>query len=190
MNNSVHIGMILTMLNPYTAKVWFPTFGGAVPIGGKWRAKYKNTCSDLDGSALENAEGSTKECFIATKLASGAWFKSLPHLGASVFNNHYKPGDKVYDYNIATDFVPSHSQAIRNLQYKADNPAQTMCPFSPLLNLSTGTPVPSHGNLPPGTYPQLEENQWVLVIFPDVNVRGIIIASVPSEEELKTMLGE
>lgn len=65
----------------------------------------------------------------------------------------------------------------------------TMCPFSPTLNISSGTPVPSGGNLPSGTYPKLEIGQHVLVLFPESDVRGIIIASIPSESEWETMLG-
>lgn len=64
-----------------------------------------------------------------------------------------------------------------------------MCPCSPTLNITSGTPIPSGGNLPSGTFPRLEVGQHVLVVFPESDVRGIIIASIPSEEEMKTMLG-
>lgn len=189
MKNTIHKGIIVNMKNSYTAMVWIPTAGCAVPLGGRWRALFENTASALSDVNLHNAQDTAKECIIATPLSSGAWFKALPALGASVFNNRYRDGDKIYDYRLATDYVPPFENPIRNLQYKSDTPAMTMCPFSPTLNLSSGTPIPSGCNLPPGTYPQLEIGQHVLVIFPESDVRGIIIASIPSESEWETMLG-
>lgn len=189
MENTIHKGIIVNMKNSYTAMVWIPTAGCSVPIGGKWRALFENTASALSDINLQNAQDTAKECIIATPLTSGAWFKALPGIGASVFNNRYKDGDKIYDYRLATDYVPPFENPIRNLQYQSDTPAMSMCPFSPTLNISSGTPVPSGGNLPSGTYPKLEIGQHVLVVFPESDVRGIIIASIPSEQEWETMLG-
>lgn len=189
MKNTIHKGIIVNMKNSYTAMVWLPTAGSAVPVGGRWQALFENVASALFGKNLRKAQDTAKECIIATPLTSGAWFKALPGLGASVFNNRYKEGDKIYDYRLATDYVPPFENPIKNLQYQSDTPAMTMCPCAPTLNVSSGTPVPSGGNLPSGTFPRLEVGQHVLVVFPESDVRGIIIASLPSEQEMETMLG-
>lgn len=189
MKNTIHKGIIVDMKNNYTAMVWLPTAGGSVPIGGRWQALFENTGSSLHGTNLLNAQATAKECIIATPLSSGAWFKAQPGLGASVFNNRYKLGDKIYDYRLATDYIPPFENPIKNLQYQSDTPAMSMCPFSPTLNVSSGTPVPLGGNLPSGTYPRLEIGQHVLVVFPESDVRGIIIASIPSNQEWETLFG-
>jgi hypothetical protein len=115
MKNTIHKGIIVNMKNSYTAMVWLPTAGSAVPVGGRWQALFENVASALFGKNLTKAKDTAKECIIATPLSSGAWFKALPGLGASVFNNRYKEGDKIYDYRLATDYVPPFENPIKNL---------------------------------------------------------------------------
>ena len=115
MKNTIHKGIIVNMKNNYTAMVWIPSAGCAVPIGGKWQSLFENTGSSLFGENLSKAQDSAKECIIATTLSSGSWFKSLTGLGASVFNNRYKDGDKIYDYRIANDYIPPFENPIKNL---------------------------------------------------------------------------
>ena len=189
MKNTIHKGIVVDMINSYTAKVWIPALASSVPTGGGWRGIFENVASALFGIELSKAQDTAKECVVATPLTSGAWFKALPGLGASVFNNRYRDGDKIYDYRIATDYVPPFENSIRTLQYQSNTPALSMCPFSPTLNITSGTPVPTGGNLPSGTYPKLEIGQHVLVVFPEADVRGIIIASLPSESEWEVFYG-
>ena len=131
----------------------------------------------------------SKVCVLSAPLVSGAWFKAVPDVGASVFNNRYKKGDPIYDYTLATDYIPPFSNPIAPITMSSDTPALTMSPCAPTFNVAGGMHVPATGNIPPGTFVELEKGQHVLVVFPEGSKYGIIIASLPTEEELKAMLG-
>lgn len=190
MENTIHKGIVMNKVNSYTYDVWMPTAGGAIPLSGSWQYLYKNTGSALSGDALVGAEKTSKQCMLAVPLHSGAWFKALPDKNASVFNNRYKEGDPVYDYMLATDYVPPFSNPIPPITMQSDTPAISMSPFAPTLNISGGMNVPTTANIPPGTFVELEKGQHVLVVFPEGSRYGIIIASLPSKEETEAMLGE
>jgi hypothetical protein len=91
---------------------------------------------------------------------------------------------------LATDYVPPKSNDIPPITMNSDNPAITMSPFAPTLNVAGGMAVPTPGNIPPGTFVELEKGQHVLVVFPEGSRYGIIIASLPSKEEMEVMLGD
>jgi hypothetical protein len=190
MENTIHKGIVMDRINSYTYNVWMPTAGGAIPLAGVWQWLYKNTGSALFGDALEQAEDTAKPCMLATPLHSGAWFKALPEKNAAVFNNRYREGDPIHDYMLATDYVPPKSNDIPPITMNSDNPAITMSPFAPTLNVAGGMAVPTPGNIPPGTFVELEKGQHVLVVFPEGSRYGIIIASLPSKEEMEVMLGD
>lgn len=190
MQNTIHKGIVMTKINSYTYDVWMPTAGGAIPLSGSWQWLHKNTGSALSGDALSGAEKTSKQCMLAQPLHSGAWFKDVPGQNASVFNNRYREGDPIFDYMLATDYVPPYSNPIPPITMQSDNPALTMSPFAPTLNISGGMNVPTTGNIPPGTFVELEKGQHVLVVFPEGSRYGIIIASLPSKEETEAMLGE
>lgn len=189
MENSIHKGIVMNKISSFLYDVWLPTAGGAIPTTGAWQQLYKNTGSALDGKALIDAENTSRKCILSAPITSGAWFKSVPSLGASVFNNRYKTGDPIYDYMLATDYIPPFSNPIQPITMASDTPALSMSPCAPTLNISGGMPVPATSNIPPGTFVELEKGQHVLVVFPDGSRYGIILASIPSKEEMIAMLG-
>lgn len=86
--------------------------------------------------------------------------------------------------------MPRHSNGLpRALCYNSDTPAQSLAVVSPTLNQSGGTPLPNLGQMPPGNYPRLETNQWVLVAFVNSSIYPVVIASLPSDEAWSVMLG-
>lgn len=189
MENSIHKGIVLNKVSSFLYDVWLPTAGGSIPTSGSWQQLYANTGSALDGTALKDAEITSRQCILSSPLTSGAWFKSIPSLGASVFNNRYKQGDPIYDYRLATDYIPPFANPIPPITMSSDTPAITMSPCAPTLNISGGMRVPSTGNIPPGTFVELEKGQHVLVVFPESSRYGIILASIPSKEEMIAMIG-
>ena len=186
----IHKGLVVAFgQHPGLVKVWIPTANSIAPLGNS-EYLHQNTGSALTGSALADAIATSYTCRVATPLTAGAWFKEVPEKNASVFNHWYKDGDQIYDYRLALDYIPKHSNGLpRTLCYNSDTPSQSLCVVNPTLNQSGGTPIPNVGNLPPGNYPKLEVNQWVLVAFINSSLYPIVIASLPSQEAWTTMLG-
>ena len=189
-HTAIHKGLVVqTGEGPGIVKVWIPTAKSIAPLGNS-EYLHQNTGSALAGVSLSDAIATAYTCRVATPLSAGAWFKEVPQKGASVFNHWYKDGDAIHDYRIATDYMPKHTNGLpRTLCYKSDTPSQSLCVVNPTLNQSGGTPLPNLGQIPPGNYPRLEVNQWVLVAFINSSIYPIVIASLPSEEAWSTMLG-
>lgn len=192
MNNDspIHKGLIVQLgQHPGIVKVWIPTAKSIVPLGMS-EYLHENTGSALKDISLSDALATAYTCRVATPLTAGSWFKELPERAASVFNHWFKLGDDVHDYRINTQYLPKHSNGLpRTLCYNSDTPAQSLCVVNPTLNQSGGTPLPNLGQMPPGQYPKLEVNQWVLVAFVNSSIYPIVIASLPSDEAWSVMLG-
>lgn len=189
-DSPIHKGLVVQVNSqPGMVKVWIPTANSIAPLG---QAQYlhANTGSALTGTSLADAIATAYTCRIATPLSAGSWFKEIPERAASVFNHWYKSGDDIHDYRIATEYMPKHTNGLpRTLCYNSDTPAQSLCVVNPTLNQSGGTPLPNTGQMPPGNYPRLEVNQWVLVAFVNSSLYPIVIASLPSDEAWSTMYG-
>lgn len=166
--------------------VWIPAKEGAVPLGLS-EYMHENTGSALSGDALLAAKQSSTKCRLTTPLNGGSWFKEVSSRGASVFDHWYKPGDTIYDYR-KVDYAPRHSNGLPlTLSYLSDTPAISLAAVSPTLNLSGGTPLANLGNMPPGEFPKVQTNQWVLVAEVNSSITPFIIGSIPSDEAWQTM---
>lgn len=186
----IHKGLVVQLgQHPGLVKVWIPTANSIAPFGQS-EYVHQNTGSALANVALSDAIATAYTCRVATPLTSGSWFKEVASRGASVFNHWFKDGDDIHDYRIACDYLPKHSNGLpRTLSYNSDTPAQSLCVVNPTLNQSGGTPLPNLGQMPPGNYPRLEVNQWVLVAFINSSIYPVVIASLPSEEAWSVILG-
>lgn len=189
-DSPIHKGLVLGPgLVSGTVRVWIPTANSISPMG-QVEYKHANTGSALHSSALSDAEASVYTCYVATPLHAGAWFKEVPERSASVFNHWYKTGDPVHDYRAYPEYTPARSSGLPSaLSYKSDTPALTLAAVSPTLNQSGGTPLPNYGNLPPGNFPEVQANQWVLVAFINSSIYPYVITAINSEEAWETMLG-
>lgn len=187
MENTIHKGKVAGKISPNVYNVWIPTAGCPAPFG-EWQQVGKNTGGQLYGAAWAEATATAKPCILASELTSGSWFKYLPSLDASVFNNHYKDGDPVYDYRVVTKYKPPIASPQSSIPMESDFGAVTLSACAPTLNLVGGHPLPQIQNVAPGTFVELEEQQDVLVIFPQSSAYGIIIASIPSAEAYRTMI--
>ena len=189
-DSPIHKGLIVELgEHPGIVKVWIPTAKSIAPLG-KSDYLHENTGSALKNISLSDAKATAYTCRVATPLKAGSWFKEIPERAASVFNHWFKLGDQVHDYRINTQYLPKHSNGLpRTLCLNSDTPAQSLCVVNPTLNQSGGTPLPNLGQLPPGEYPKLEVNQWVLVAFVNSSIYPIVIASLPSDEAWSVMIG-
>lgn len=189
-DSPIHKGLVVeTGMTPGLVKVWIPTAKSIAPLGFS-EYLHENTGSALKDIALSDALATAYTCRVATPLTAGSWFKQLPAKAASVFNHWFRDGDDIHDYRINTEYMPRHSNGLpRTLCYNSDTPAQSLAVVSPTLNQSGGTPLPNLGQMPPGEYPRLETNQWVLVAFVNSSIYPIVIASLPSDEAWSVMLG-
>jgi phosphomannomutase len=140
----------------------------------------------LDGNELENAIATSYNCRIATPLGSGAWMTADEGRGASVFGDPKK--NQAYDYRIHQSVKAKNDRGTTRIFLSTNNPAQTYNPCNPSLGEVGGIPIESIGNMPPGNYPNIEPNQWVLVAFINSSFYPIVIASLPSEEEWEAVL--
>ena len=167
-------------------KVWIPTKDGDVPLGIS-EYLHENTGSALSGEALLAAIQSSRQCRIATSLTGGSWFKEVAGKGASVFDHWYKDGDVIYDYR-KVDYAPKHTNGLPlTLSYLSDTPAISLAAVNPTLNQSGGTPLINLGNMPPGDFPVIQTNQWVLVAEINSSQTPFIIGSIPSDEAWEVM---
>lgn len=185
---TIHKGLIVGLgEHPGLVQVWIPTDKGDVPLGIS-QYLHANTGSALQGDALEAARATAQTCRVATPLKGGAWFKEVPQRSASVFNHWYREGDPIYDYRLV-DYRPSHTNGLPlTLTYHSDTPAQSLCALAPTLNVCGGTPLADMGNIPPGDFPILQTNQWVLVAYINSSNTPFVIGSIPSDEAWKTMV--
>lgn len=187
MENTIHKGKITEKIAPHIYNVWLPSGGGLTPYG-EWQQVGENTGGQLYGAAWAEAVATAKPCIVASELSSGSWFTYLPSLDASVFNNKYKDGDPVYDYRIVTKYKPPIASPYNTITMESDFGAIGYSPCAPTLNLVGGHPIPLVQNVPTGTFLELKPGQDVLVVFPQSSAYGIIIASIPSAEEYRTMI--
>lgn len=184
-DSPIHKGLVLRKLAPGFVKVWIPTANSTVPQG-QWNYMYKNTGSALDGKDLQDAIATSYNCRVATPLASGSWMSALVSQGVSLFGTQGK--DKPYDYRIHGSIKSKNERGVTRIQHATDNPAQHYCAVNYTLGEVGGMPIESIGNMPPGDYPDVQPNQWVLVAFVNSSYHPIVIASLPSEEEWEAVL--
>lgn len=190
MNNSpLYKGKIMYMKDNATAMVWLTHFHGITAIG-QFENIGGNTGSNLHGTAYIDACQTAVECKICTPLKSGAWFSYDSSRDASVFSNKdsFEEEDFV-DYRYNPNWTQRMSHGMNNLCYDTDNPQFTLAASNPTLNVSGGTPIPIIKNLPKGNFPKLEPNQNVLVALVQGTTSGVILGILPSDREIKTILG-
>lgn len=188
-DSCIYKGKIVEKIDNATYKVLLPNDFGIVPIGSSERIG-KNTGSDLYGKAYQDAKASALICKICTPLTSGSWFTYDEAKGLSVFSNKktFEKEDYV-DYRLYPDWQQRQGNGMRNLEYKSSLPAFNNAVVQPILSQSGGIPIPNTGNLPKGIFPELKVDQDVLVAKIKGTTNGIILGSLPSDREIKAMLG-
>lgn len=188
-DSCIYRGKIVARIDNATYKVVLPDDLGVVPVGA-YEHIGENTGGDLYGKALEDAKDSAIICKICIPLTSGSWFTYDEAKGLSVFSNKktFEKEDYV-DFRLFPKWQQKIANWLRNLQYKSDLPGFTYAALQPTLNQVGGTPIPNTGNLPKGVFPKLKVDQNVLVAKIKGSTDGIIIGSLPTDKEIKTMLG-
>lgn len=189
MSSKIYIGWVTEKIAPNEYNVWLPMKDLVSPIGA-WEYVGENVGGVLHGAEWEKAKNRAKStpCIMSSELTSGSWFKYLPTLDASVFNNRYKDGDPVYDYRIVTQYKPPFLSPKLQISMSSDFGAGDLSPCAPTLNVVGGHPVPAIQNIAPGKFIELKEAQKVLVVYPEASSYGIIVASIPSDRAYKTMI--
>ena len=184
-DSPIHKGLVLRKLAPGFVKVWIPTANSTVPQG-QFKFMHANTGSALDGKELQSAIATSYNCRVATPLTQGSWLKDLAGIGASVFGNSDK--DEPYDYRINGSIKSKNERGITRISHRTDNPQQNYAACNYTLDEIGGMPIESIGNMPPGDYPDVEPNQWVLVAFVNSSYHPIVIASLPGDQEWEAVL--
>lgn len=179
----IHKGLIVGHDLSNSVYVWIPTANCAVPNGFS-QYLYENTGGQLFGDNLGQVIDSAYKCILASPLTSGSWFQSDETLGVSVFDNYYRPGDKIYDYRIFPNYQ-GHRGSSLNQSYtlKTDVPAASGCILNQTLSLPFGNKTNKLGTIPVGQFPKLQKNQWVLVAFVNSSINPVVFATLHSEAE-------
>lgn len=181
----IHKGLVLQKISPGLVKVWIPTANSSVP-NGSFKYIGSNTGSALSGAQYQRALATSYTCRVATKLTEGSWLKSLGDGARSLFGS--SKHDKPYDYRIYGSTRTNAPRGTSRISYSTENPAANYVPTCHSLGEIGGTPVESVGNMPPGDYPDIEANQWVLVAFVNASPHPIVFASLPGEQEWQAAL--
>lgn len=184
-DSPIHKGLVLRKLSPGLVKVWIPTANSTVPQG-QFKFMYSNSGSALDGKQLEMALATSYTCRVATPLSQGSWMRAALDVGASVFGHGDK--DQPYDYRLNGSIKSKIQRGITRISHRTDNPQQNYAACNYTLGEVGGMPIESIGNMPPGDFPDIEPNQWVLVAFVNSSYHPIVIASLPGEQEWEAAL--
>lgn len=184
-NSPIHKGLVLQKIQPGLVKVWIPTANCSVPTGS-FKFIGSNTGSSLSGDEYNKALASSYTCRVATKLTEGSWLKSLGDGITSLFGSSKK--DKPYDYRIFGNTRSQAPKGVSRISYATDHPAANQCAVNASLGEVGGIPIESVGTMPPGDYPDIEANQWVLVAFVNASPHPIVFASLPGQEEWNSAL--
>jgi hypothetical protein len=116
-------------------------------------------------------------CRVATKLTEGSWLKSIGDGITSLFGS--SKNDKPYDYRIFGSTRSRAPKGVSRVSYRTDAPVHNRCTTNHSLGEVCGMPIEAVGNMPPGDYPDIEPNQWVLVVFVNASPHPFVIASLP-----------
>ena len=190
MESSLYKGIVVEVESNAVAKVWIPNLHGT-STGGFFEYLGSNIGSFLKGLFLQKSKNTAVRCRIMTPLTSGAWFSYSPFLDASVQGNPKKINlSQILDYTKAHDAVVGKTTVTGNIQSKSNTPVFTLSAVSPILGEAGGIPIPSASNVPPGYFPQIKENQHVLVGFVNGSSMPIILGTLPTDKEWEATLGK
>lgn len=184
-HSPIHKGLVVDKVAPGLVKVWIPTANCTVPQG-QFKFMHSNTGSALADNELQAALDSAYTCRVATPLTEGSWMKSMAGWGASLFGDDDR--DSLYDYRIHGSIKSKNKRGATRIAPKTDNPAKNYVACNYTLGEIGGITLQSIGCMPPGVYPDIEPNQWVLVAFVNSSHYPLVICSLPSDEEWETVL--
>lgn len=192
-DSPIHKGLVVTGMSPDgTVGVYIPTAPGAITPNGPYKFIGKNMGGVLHGEELSKIMACTWPCQVATKLTSGGWIKTDPATGYGVFNNKHGKKDKdknnIYNYLTNGEAKPDGIQNPPNKNYNTATPSKNFCAVG-ILEETCGDPVEAVGNLPPGDYPNVQNQKWVLVAFVNGQKNPIVFATLTSKEENQTLFG-